>query len=133
MNWDSPSFTLDNCLKTKTDHTRRLHESWKDEARSFVVQQTTRNYQDSNFGAAGLGIRFRENLPTTLFKQTSASTGLTDWSGLYESLLPELSIVDFRPEQAGKFFGAWVEIENDEVTKNGSRIVRDLKEHLWRC
>lgn len=39
-------------------------------------------------------------------------------------LLPELTIVDFRPEQAGKvFFGAWVEIENDDGEKKRFRIV----------
>ena len=39
-------------------------------------------------------------------------------------LLPELTIVDHRPEQAGKvFFGAWVEIENDAGDKKRFRIV----------
>jgi transcription elongation factor GreB len=38
--------------------------------------------------------------------------------------LPELSIVDYRPEQAGKvFFGAWVEIENDAGATKRFRIV----------
>jgi transcription elongation factor GreB len=39
-------------------------------------------------------------------------------------LLPELSIIDYSPEQAGKvFFGAWVEIENDAGDTMRFRIV----------
>jgi len=39
-------------------------------------------------------------------------------------LLPELSIVEYRPEQAGKvFFGAWVEIENAAGDSKRFRIV----------
>jgi transcription elongation factor GreB len=39
-------------------------------------------------------------------------------------LLPELKIVDSSPEQEGKvFFGAWVEIENDEGDVKRFRIV----------
>ncbi|RZF80919.1 transcription elongation factor GreB [Pseudoalteromonas sp. CO325X] len=39
-------------------------------------------------------------------------------------LLPDLKIVDYSPEQEGKvFFGAWVEIENDEGEVKRFRIV----------
>ncbi|MBU3017759.1 transcription elongation factor GreB [Paraglaciecola agarilytica] len=39
-------------------------------------------------------------------------------------LLPELQIVNYSPQQAGKvFFGAWVEIENDEGETKQFRIV----------
>ncbi|MEZ7277087.1 transcription elongation factor GreB [Pseudoalteromonas sp. 68 DY56-GL68] len=39
-------------------------------------------------------------------------------------LLPDLKIVDYSPEQEGKvFFGAWVEIENDEGKVKRFRIV----------
>jgi transcription elongation factor GreB len=38
--------------------------------------------------------------------------------------LEELRIVDFSPEQEGKiYFGAWVEIENDEGEQKTLRIV----------
>lgn len=38
--------------------------------------------------------------------------------------LEELRIIDFSPEQAGKvYFGAWVEIENDEGEQKTLRIV----------
>lgn len=39
-------------------------------------------------------------------------------------LLPDLTIVDYSPQQAGKvFFGAWVEIENDTGDIKKFRIV----------
>ncbi|CAM3739930.1 Transcription elongation factor GreB [Vibrio aerogenes CECT 7868] len=39
-------------------------------------------------------------------------------------LLPELKVVDYSPQQEGKvFFGAWVEIENEEGDKKRFRIV----------
>ncbi|BDH44261.1 transcription elongation factor GreB [Salmonella enterica subsp. enterica serovar Choleraesuis] len=39
-------------------------------------------------------------------------------------LLPALQIVDYSPQQDGRvFFGAWVEIENDEGTVKRFRIV----------
>lgn len=38
--------------------------------------------------------------------------------------LPDLKIVDYSPQQAGKvFFGAWVEIENEQGQINSFRIV----------
>ena len=38
--------------------------------------------------------------------------------------LEELRIIDFSPEQAGKvYFGAWVEIENDEGEQKTIRLV----------
>ena len=38
--------------------------------------------------------------------------------------LEELKIIDFSPEQAGKvYFGAWVEIENEDGEKKSLRIV----------
>ncbi len=41
-----------------------------------------------------------------------------------QKLLPELRVVHFSPEQEGKvFFGAWVEIENDEGECKRFRIV----------
>lgn len=41
-----------------------------------------------------------------------------------QKLLPELKVVHFSPEQEGKvFFGAWVEIENDDGDIKRFRIV----------
>lgn len=48
-----------------------------------------------------------------------------DWRVRYlRKSLESLTIVDYRPEQEGKvFFGAWVDIENDEEEKIKCRIV----------
>lgn len=41
-----------------------------------------------------------------------------------QKLLPELKVVDYSPQQEGKvFFGAWVEIENDDGETKSFRIV----------
>jgi transcription elongation factor GreB len=71
--------------------------------------------------AAGLGDR-SENADYTFNKRVLRQ--IDRRVRFLRKLLPELSIVDYRPEQAGKvFFGAWVEIENDAGATKRFRIV----------
>jgi transcription elongation factor GreB len=71
--------------------------------------------------AAGLGDR-SENADYTFNKRVLRQ--IDRRVRFLRKLLPELSIIDYRPEQAGKvFFGAWVEIENGEGNTKRFRIV----------
>jgi transcription elongation factor GreB len=84
--------------------------------------------------AAGLGDR-SENADYTFNKRVLRQ--IDRRVRFLRKLLPELSIIDYRPEQAGKvFFGAWVEIENEAGVIKRFRIVGpeeiygDVKEHI---
>ena len=71
--------------------------------------------------AAGLGDR-SENADYTFNKRVLRQ--IDRRVRFLRKLLPDLTIVDYDPQQAGKvFFGAWVEIENDEGEIKRFRIV----------
>jgi transcription elongation factor GreB len=71
--------------------------------------------------AAGLGDR-SENADYTFNKRVLRQ--IDRRVRFLRKLLPDLTIVDYDPQQAGKvFFGAWVEIENDEGEVKRFRIV----------
>ena len=71
--------------------------------------------------AAGLGDR-SENADYTFNKRVLRQ--IDRRVRFVRKLLPDLTIVDYDPQQAGKvFFGAWVEIENDEGEVKRFRIV----------
>ena len=100
---------MDNYLKTKLI-TREGYTKLKDE-HDYLWYTKRPEITKIVTWAASLGDR-SENADYTFNKRVLRQ--IDRRVRFLRKLLPELSIVEYRPEQAGKvFFGAWVEIENE--------------------